>query len=117
MPEDFHIFEAATNRHFNREMNKEQRLDGFVGKEVAMTRNFANSIVDQIKASLSGRPNHNQTTGGGDKRYDRMSRKDFSRKQNSYAPVLMNDTYSNFRFSKRANDLLSPLSKGKFGFS
>ena len=46
-----------------------------------------------------------------------MERKDFARKNNSYAPVLVNDSYSNFRFSKRAGEVLSPLSKGKFGFS
>ena len=49
--------------------------------------------------------------------YDRMSRKDFSRKSNSFAPVLVNDHYSNFRFSKRAGEVLSPLSKTKFGFT
>jgi len=30
--------------------------------------------------------------------------------------VLTNDNYSNFRFSKRAGDVLSPLSTKKFGF-
>ena len=49
--------------------------------------------------------------------YDRMSRKDFSRKNNSFAPILVNDNYSNFRFSKRAGEVLSPLSKTKFGFT
>ena len=46
-----------------------------------------------------------------------MERKDFARKNNSYAPVLVNDSYSKFRFSKRAGEVLSPLSKGKFGFT
>ena len=46
-----------------------------------------------------------------------MSRKDFSRKSNSHAPVHLNDSYSNFRFQKRANEILSPLSKSKFGFT
>ena len=46
-----------------------------------------------------------------------MNRKDFSRKTNSFAPVLINDGYSNFRFSKRAGEVLSPLSKSKFGFT
>ena len=46
-----------------------------------------------------------------------MERKDFSRKNNSYAPVLVNDSYANFRFSKRAGEVLSPLNKSKFGFT
>ena len=46
-----------------------------------------------------------------------MERKDFSRKNNSFAPVLVNDNYANFRFSKRAGEVLSPLSKSKFGFT
>ena len=46
-----------------------------------------------------------------------MSRKDFSRKANSYVPVVLNDSYSKFRFQKRANEILSPLSKTKFGFT
>ena len=52
-----------------------------------------------------------------DERYDRMNRKDFSRKSNTFEPVLFNDSYSNFRFSKRAGEILSPLSKSKFGFN
>ena len=52
-----------------------------------------------------------------DERYDRLSRKDFSRKPNTFAPVLLNDGYSNFRFSQRAGEILSPLSKTKFGFN
>ena len=52
-----------------------------------------------------------------DERYDRMNRKDFSRKPNTFAPVLLNDGYSNFRFSKRAGEILSPLSKTKFGLN
>ncbi len=46
-----------------------------------------------------------------------MKRKDFSRKANSYAPVLMNDSYASFRFSKRGTEVLSPLAKTKLGFS
>ena len=43
-----------------------------------------------------------------------MSRKDFSRKSNSYASVLMNDNrYSNFRFAKRS--LNSPASPDRYG--
>ena len=45
-----------------------------------------------------------------------MNRKDFARKANSYAPVLVNSSYSNFRFSERAKDVFSPLSRSKFGF-
>ena len=52
-----------------------------------------------------------------EEKFDRMSRKDFSRKANSFVPVLVNDNYSNFRFTKRAGGLLSPLSKTKFGFN
>ena len=51
-----------------------------------------------------------------DERYDRMSRKDFSIKT-SGQPMLINDSYSNFRFSKRAGEVLSPLNKSKFGFT
>ena len=46
-----------------------------------------------------------------------MSRKDFSRKTNAFAPVLVNDSYANFRFSKRAGEVLSPLNRSKFGFN
>jgi len=53
-----------------------------------------------------------------DERYDRMSRKDFSRKiVGNFPPTLVNDSYANFRFSKRAGEVLSPLSKSKFGFT
>ena len=31
--------------------------------------------------------------------------------------MLVNDSYANFRFSKRANEVLSPLSKTKYGFT
>ena len=46
-----------------------------------------------------------------------MAKRDFARKSNSYAPILMNDSYSNFRFTNRASEVLSPLSKSKFGFT
>ena len=52
-----------------------------------------------------------------DERYDRMSRKDFSRKICTIQPSPINDTYANFRFSKRAGEVLSPLSKSKFGLT
>ena len=52
-----------------------------------------------------------------DERYDRMSRKDFSRKICSIQPSPINDSYANFRFSKRAGEVLSPLSKSKFGLT
>ena len=55
--------------------------------------------------------------GSDEPRYDRMAKRDFARKSNSYAPVLMNDSYSNFRFTTRASEVLSPLSKGKFGLT
>ena len=46
-----------------------------------------------------------------------MSRKEFRRKPNTFAPILVNDGYSNFRFSKRAGEILSPLNKTKLGFN
>ena len=46
-----------------------------------------------------------------------MSRKEFRRKPNAFAPILVNDGYSNFRFSKRAGEILSPLNKTKLGFN
>ena len=52
-----------------------------------------------------------------DERYDRMSRKDFSRKISTIQPTPINDSYANFRFSKRAGEVLSPLSKSKFGLT
>ena len=52
-----------------------------------------------------------------DERYDRMSRKDFSRKISTIQPSPINDSYANFRFSKRAGEVLSPLSKSKFGLT
>lgn len=52
-----------------------------------------------------------------DERYDRMQRKEFARKPDSFPPILFNDGYSNFRFTKRAGDVLSPLNKSKFGFN
>ena len=52
-----------------------------------------------------------------DERYDRMSRKDFSRKISTIQPNPINDSYANFRFSKRAGEVLSPLSKSKFGLT
>ena len=47
----------------------------------------------------------------------RMGREDFARKSNSFGAILINDSYAKFRFSKRSNDLLSPLSREKFGYS
>ena len=52
-----------------------------------------------------------------DERYDRMSRKDFSRRISTIQPTPINDSYANFRFSKRAGEVLSPLSKSKFGLT
>ena len=52
-----------------------------------------------------------------DERYDRMSRKDFSRRISSIQPSPINDSYANFRFSKRAGEVLSPLNKSKFGLT
>jgi len=72
------------------------------------------AAYNSIKSQLLGRQD---SQGSSEVRYDRMAKRDFARKANSYVPVLMNDSYSNFRFSNRATEVLSPLSKGKFGFT
>ena len=114
--DDFHLFEAATNKHFNKEMNREAVTEQ---KQAARSRMESNaqgsaaayeSIKSNILASV-------ESKGSEEVRYDRMAKRDFSRKTNSYAPILMNDSYSNFRFTNRASEVLSPLSKGKFGFT
>ena len=85
--------------------------------EAELTESFAKSALDNLKGILQGRNNSTKNHHGTETRYDRMERKDFSRKNNSFAPVLINDSYANFRFSKRAGEVLSPLSKSKFGFT
>jgi hypothetical protein len=99
--DEFHLFEIATNKHFNEQMNNEQSLEdsltsrAFLGKAALADLSMTKGLKQPIKPTVE--------------RYDRMTRKDFSRKPNSFVPVLMNDNYSNFRFSKRATDVLSPL--------
>jgi hypothetical protein len=55
VPEDWKGFETVTNRHFNREMNKMQKIDQFVAHEKGLTMKLANNVVNNIKASLAGR--------------------------------------------------------------
>ena len=73
----------------------------------------AKTALERVSASLQG----TTTLKGVDERYNRTNNRDFQRKANSYAPILINDGYSNFRFSKRAIEVLSPLSKSKFGIT
>ena len=81
-----------------------------------MEANAQGSVAayESIKSNILGSV---ESKGSDEVRYDRMAKRDFSRKTNSYAPILMNDSYSNFRFTNRATEVLSPLSKGKFGFT
>ena len=46
-----------------------------------------------------------------------MMRRNFGRKTNSYAPILLHDSYQNFRFQSRPTEMLTPLSTNKFGLS
>ena len=87
-----------------------------------LTKKYALKAIDDIKKMFGQKramSNNTQVYSPKpqEERYDRMNRKDFSRKTNSFVPVLVNDGYSNFRFSKRAGEVLSPLSKSKFGFT
>ena len=105
-------FETATNKLFNASMNKEAKQEELGKSSVEATQ----SVLKDLSANATSRVGKNfyQPT---EERYDRMVRKDFARKPNTFAPVLMNDSYSNFRFSKRAGEVLSPLSTKKFGLN
>ena len=89
----------------------------------------ANLALDKIRVMLSGQnspsqriiPQLREKEEEGT-HYDRMSRKDFSRKSNSYASVLMNDNrYSKFRFANKRStnqdniNKISPLSSISLG--
>lgn len=108
--DEFHLFEMATNKHFNATMNKEQKLDGVI---FSKPRGSAKSVVADITKKMNKKTPHVRPIE--EMMYDRMTRKDFSRKPNSFAKVLMSDNYSNFRFSKRAVEVLSPLNTKKIG--
>jgi hypothetical protein len=121
--DSFIDFEEATNKHFNREMNKLQKEDELAQDTGKLTVLRANKVLAEISLKLKGMPKKGSkeetpqpTELQMSERYDRMNRKDFSRKLNSFAPILINDNYSNFRFSKRAGEVLSPLSTKKFEF-
>ena len=134
--DDFHLFEMATNKHFNQQMNQLQKANEFVQSECNITTNLAMQALSKIKNAMAARgeptesikvvPEIKKKTkvlipseAVLDERYDRMSRKDFSRKISTFQPpsIQLNDGYSNFRFSKRAGEVLSPLSKSKFGLT
>ena len=91
-------------------MNKEQKLDGVI---FSKPRGSAKSVVADITKKMNKKTPHVRPIE--EIMYDRMTRKDFSRKPNSFAKVLMSDNYSNFRFSKRAVEVLSPLNTKKIG--
>ena len=117
--DDFHLFEAATNKHFNKEMNREALVDSKKGTQSSMDFNVVGqrAAFDNIKSNIL---NSVERMGQGSSvmHTDTMpSKRDFARKNNSFAPVLINDGYANFRFSNRASDILSPLSKTKYGFN
>jgi len=113
--EDSHLFEASTNKHFNEQMNKQVQLDLFVNSDLKASRkNTTGKVLDAIRASLGGNMGSHQ---GSDNRYNRSNRHDYSRKNNGFAPILTDDSYTNFRFSKRATEMLSPLSRSRFGIT
>ena len=106
--DEFHIFEQLTNKHFNKEMNREvynERAKGTIRKE------YANKADDQegfarIKSSLIG--SSDKTTKKSDIHNDWHSNREQWWKY---------DKYASFSFANRASEVLSPLSKGKFGFT
>ena len=56
--DDFHLFEQATNKHFNKQMNRDQQLDGMVESTKGLTKKYALKALDDIKAMF------NDCTGG-----------------------------------------------------
>ena len=50
---DFHLFEHATNKHFNKEMNKQQRLDGATEDAIGLTKRYATKALEDIKEMLA----------------------------------------------------------------
>ena len=99
--DDFHLFEMATNKHFNQQMNQLQKATEFVQSECNLTTNLAMQALSKVKNAMAARGE--QTEGIKvvpdikkktkvlipseavlDERYDRMSRKDFSRKISTF---------------------------------
>ena len=106
----------ATNKHFNDQMNMAYKTQS-VTRNQSPEQTPAKAAYDSIRGALTGGPSQWASEKGGEQKFDRMERRDFSRKTNSFVPVLVNDSYSNFRFNKRDGELFSPLSKTKFGFN
>lgn len=121
-------------------MNKLQKIGDFAQNEINLTTKQAMAAINQVNlrgalsntnlrsifntsvpsAASSPRKNEKVTIPSEavlDERYDRMCRKDFSRKVDAFPPTLVNDSYAKFRFSKRAGEVISPLNKSKFGLS
>ena len=111
-----------------------QKAGDFVQNECNLTASLAMAALSKVKNAIAkrGEPTlsiktvpdikqKNKITIPSDavldERYDRMSRKDFSRKISTIQPNMVNDGYANFRFSKRAGEVLSPLNKSKFGLT
>ena len=58
---DFHLFEHATNKHFNSEMNRQQKLDGVVEDVSNLTKRYAVKALDDIKQMLAATTGANNT--------------------------------------------------------
>lgn len=109
----------ATNKHFNATMNQEQKAEnvamtGGVRRRASEAKTFLADLSKTMTRNLDTSP---QSGTADQQRYGKTSRRDFARKTNSFAPVLINDSYSNFRFAKRAGEVFSPLSTKQFGVS
>lgn len=98
------LFEAVTNSHFNRRMNEEAELENMSLDRItsqAGARKALNNLRSMIRLGQPSPALHSAAS---------MGRKDFSRKLNSFGPVLVNNSYSGFRFAKRSTDKqLGPL--------
>ena len=106
--DEFHIFEQLTNNHFNKEMNREvqnERVKGTISKEYANKANDQEGFA-RIKSSLMG------SSDVAPKRSDILN--DWHSKKDVWWKY---DKYASFSFANRASEVLSPLSKGKFGFT
>lgn len=105
------LFENTTNKMFNKEMNRLQRVEVFNQAEeedevVRENMSAADKVIDSFNRTTKSFYAANNPPD-----------RDFSRKPNSFANILVSEKYANFRFSKRANEVLSPLSPKRFGFS
>jgi len=81
--DDFHLFEAATNKHFNAEMNKEVIIDRSRAQStlvIAKSDKKPDESFARIKSQLMSTASDNQAMPTTQIRYDRMARRDFSRK-------------------------------------